>query len=504
MKALKSLTVALAVAYVLAGCKKDDPDPGSNNGGTNNAPAPTIASITPTDGKVGEKVVITGTNFSSVKAENRIRFGTVEAVTDSASATRLVTRVPKDANNGKVSVEVKGKSVSFATEFSVAQEAPGFSAPVPGGSANTAETVTATEAVVSTSIDKEGSKSVIQHGHVWSRTTAVPSLEQHDGKTELGKIPDNTTFPYKFTGELKNLYANTTYHVRAYVTTSQGTTYGGVSQVKSLGSCRVESIGNIKITYDGMGNMTRIGTDHEFTYNDEGFLTTYHTETSPGSTLTETYEYSGGVLGKKQQKRVIGTFIDQTTNTTYQYDGQGKMEREILVWTDELNTSRTTTIVYSYSAGVLMSVTSTEVGKSYTVQNGKIVKEGTETNYQNYEFNSIGDLIKITSYINGKEDSNETFRYDNKPGFHWMLLSFKGWTNELVRGSGITAVGMRKSHHNCEEKFSKHANGATIKTTRTYTYQDNRVTGVTERLQSSTMQQELVSNIALSYSGDCK
>lgn len=115
-----SLIGLLAFALLL-GCKKekDTPTPGGGSGTT--VPTPTITSFSPASGSAGGRVVITGTNFSATAANNKVKFGTVEAPVDSASATRLVTRVPKDITSGKITVEVGGKTVTSATDFPVMQ-----------------------------------------------------------------------------------------------------------------------------------------------------------------------------------------------------------------------------------------------------------------------------------------------------------------------------------------------------------------------------------------------
>lgn len=62
---------------------------------------------------------------------------------------------------------------------------------------------------------------VIQHGHCWS-TSTNPTTS--DYKTEHGSYSGST--PYNYDSDLTNLTAGQTYHVRAYITTNQGTVYG--------------------------------------------------------------------------------------------------------------------------------------------------------------------------------------------------------------------------------------------------------------------------------------
>lgn len=66
--------------------------------------------------------------------------------------------------------------------------------------------------------------SILQHGHVWSKTNQSPTIA--DSKTTLG-VP-KTTFPQTFTSMLDGLDASTAYYIRGYVTTTDGiTTYSG-------------------------------------------------------------------------------------------------------------------------------------------------------------------------------------------------------------------------------------------------------------------------------------
>ncbi len=222
----------------LAGCK-DEPEPDPANGGGGNAGL-SISSVNPGSGVEGTQVVITGAGFSAALSGNEVRFGTVTAVVDSATATRIVTKVPKDAKTGKVTVSVHGKSASSASDFAVsAISMPAFGT---GSSVNTSANVTAGGANVASSIAGKGDAVITQHGHVWSKTNSTPTLA--DSKSELGKVPDGATFPYRYTTELKNLEANTTYRVRAYFTANNATVYGEVFEVKTSPATE------IKVTFD--------------------------------------------------------------------------------------------------------------------------------------------------------------------------------------------------------------------------------------------------------------
>ncbi len=65
---------------------------------------PTITSFTPSSGPTGTSVIITGTNFNAVPANNIVYFGAVQATLTSASATSLTVTVPAGATYKPISV----------------------------------------------------------------------------------------------------------------------------------------------------------------------------------------------------------------------------------------------------------------------------------------------------------------------------------------------------------------------------------------------------------------
>ncbi|MEO0331144.1 MAG: IPT/TIG domain-containing protein, partial [Bacteroidota bacterium] len=91
---------------LLSGCGEesggDDPDP---------VPMPTISSIDPSSGMVGDEVTITGTNFGSTASENTVTFNGVTASVGTASATQLVVEVPENVTTGPVAVTVGDQTV---------------------------------------------------------------------------------------------------------------------------------------------------------------------------------------------------------------------------------------------------------------------------------------------------------------------------------------------------------------------------------------------------------
>ena len=65
---------------------------------------PTISSFTPSSGPVGTSVIITGTNFNSVPANNIVFFGGVKATVTAATTTSLTVTVPAGATYQPISV----------------------------------------------------------------------------------------------------------------------------------------------------------------------------------------------------------------------------------------------------------------------------------------------------------------------------------------------------------------------------------------------------------------
>ena len=90
------------------------------------APAPTIASLSPTSGPVGMAVAITGTNFGSSQGTSRVTFNGTTATVTSWSATSLATSVPTGATTGNVVVTVGGVAsdgVSFTVTSTCGESA---------------------------------------------------------------------------------------------------------------------------------------------------------------------------------------------------------------------------------------------------------------------------------------------------------------------------------------------------------------------------------------------
>ncbi|BCJ55405.1 hypothetical protein Asp14428_68800 [Actinoplanes sp. NBRC 14428] len=80
-------------------------------------PAPAVTGFSPSTGDIGASVTITGTGFSTVKAENNVSIGRTRARVTAASATSLTVTVPAAAGSGKITVVTPGGSATSGGEF---------------------------------------------------------------------------------------------------------------------------------------------------------------------------------------------------------------------------------------------------------------------------------------------------------------------------------------------------------------------------------------------------
>ncbi|HUC80670.1 MAG TPA: FG-GAP-like repeat-containing protein [Flavisolibacter sp.] len=76
---------------------------------------PIISSFSPQSGPVGAAVLITGSNFSSIPANNTVYFGGVRAMVSAASATSLTVNVPAGAGYQPISVTT-GNLTAFSNK----------------------------------------------------------------------------------------------------------------------------------------------------------------------------------------------------------------------------------------------------------------------------------------------------------------------------------------------------------------------------------------------------
>jgi hypothetical protein len=84
------------------------------------APMPAVASFTPTNGRAGTVVTITGNNFNPTAASNTVKFFNGQtAVVTSATITQLVVTVPAGATTGPIQVTSWGNTATSGDVFTV-------------------------------------------------------------------------------------------------------------------------------------------------------------------------------------------------------------------------------------------------------------------------------------------------------------------------------------------------------------------------------------------------
>lgn len=82
-------------------------------------PVPTISGFSPIIGTFGTAVMVNGTNFDTNLANNKLRFNGTTAVTTSATAAQLGSKVPVFATSGRMSVGTPFGSADSAGDFFV-------------------------------------------------------------------------------------------------------------------------------------------------------------------------------------------------------------------------------------------------------------------------------------------------------------------------------------------------------------------------------------------------
>jgi hypothetical protein len=83
---------------------------------TTSVPAPRITSFSPSSGKVGTAVTISGTGFNGATA---VRFSNAAATFTVASDAQIQTTVPSGATTGRISVTTPGGTATSSTNFKV-------------------------------------------------------------------------------------------------------------------------------------------------------------------------------------------------------------------------------------------------------------------------------------------------------------------------------------------------------------------------------------------------
>ncbi len=121
MKNLINITIKHSIFFLIViigtglwSCGGDDSDKIS----VTKLEAPTIIKVEPASAIIGEEVIITGTNFSAVLADNVVSFNGTEATITAVTSTTITTTVPDGATTGAISVKVVNR-IAKGPEFTV-------------------------------------------------------------------------------------------------------------------------------------------------------------------------------------------------------------------------------------------------------------------------------------------------------------------------------------------------------------------------------------------------
>lgn len=140
-----AMIMGLATQMITSCGEKDDPLPAP--------PDPVLTSFSPAEAAEGGSVVLTGQHFPEDKTKSTVKFnGLVAEITDAKTTTLTVT-VPEGASSGKITVTIKDKTLTTATEFKVNPNAPVISGINPEkGEENTEVTITGNHFVAGTKV----------------------------------------------------------------------------------------------------------------------------------------------------------------------------------------------------------------------------------------------------------------------------------------------------------------------------------------------------------------
>jgi hypothetical protein len=181
------------------------------------SPTPEVSKISPASGVINTVVVITGTNFSTVIAENKVTFNGKEADITLATPTQLTATVPTLAETGQVVVTAKGKTAANQPVFTVIS--------IPVLTTDDVKTLTQTTASGGGNVTSDGGSPIMSRGICWS-TNPTPIVENSKTVDGTGK----GVFSSSITGLTEGLV----YYARAYATNSAGTAYGNAVTFTAL------------------------------------------------------------------------------------------------------------------------------------------------------------------------------------------------------------------------------------------------------------------------------
>jgi len=149
---------------------------------------PVLSSLSPTSGKVGSSVVITGTNFSPTLSENIVKFSGAEAVVTDVTETTVTATVPAGAPTGDVDITVTVDGESNALTYTVLES---LTLVVP----LTADSDDAEEGGNNGAMAIASSDLELGEYDTWTQTDPNTGLEVEQGVQTIGVRFNNITIP---------------------------------------------------------------------------------------------------------------------------------------------------------------------------------------------------------------------------------------------------------------------------------------------------------------------
>ena len=194
-------------------------------------------------------------------------------------------------------------------------------APVPVVTTNTI-TANANNLTVTGTLTISGVPAATQHGFVYSKTNATPTLA--DSKTSQG-VPG--AVPFNFTNTLTGLDYNATYYVRAYATSTAGTFYGDAKSITisaaplpAVTTNTINGSGNtITVNATVTSNGVPAATQHGFVYSKTNTTPTIaDAKTSQGVPGVAPFNYMGSLGGLDYSSTYyVRAYVTSSVGTYY-------------------------------------------------------------------------------------------------------------------------------------------------------------------------------------------
>jgi RHS repeat-associated protein len=414
----------------------------TTNGAASNAtvlftviPSPTITSLSPTSGKPGTVVTITGNTFGATQDSGTVTFNGLIVDVTTWSDTSITASLPTGATSGPVIVTAGGVS-SNSVQFTVITPATILSLTPTNGPIGTSVTVTGTGFGATQGSSTISFNSVAATVSSWSDTQLVVVVPNGATSGSLVISINGTNYPSSESFTVTASASSSTNTVTlsnslGYQSTYSNAVYGGVLVVSDsngagCGSCTLRGIhhyafdvsGNMisdtdalantrSYTYDGNSSVTSTSAPVDsstmattsYTYNSLGEVLT---ATDPlGNVTTNTYDANGNLISVTSPSPDGST---ATSVTQFAYDSMG----ELIQVTDPLG--RINKMGYT-SAGLLQSITDAQQNVTtygYDARGNRTSVVDAAGNTTTFAFDLGNRLISITY----PDKTTASFGYD--------------------------------------------------------------------------------------------